>query len=265
VASVDQSGKTRIEVTDSVLIPARSEKGIFTAWHITFIGAILILIALPLFKPDPFLDIYKFLPDGILNTFLVTVLSIIFAILIGFITGLGRLSRNVFINGIANVYVELIRGIPLLVQLFYIYFAIGYFIKLPRLTAAVIALAICYGAYMGEIFRAGIASISKGQMEAALSLGFSRGQAIRKIIIPQTIRVILPPIGNEFIALLKDSSLVSIIAVTDLLRRGREFASTTFTYFETLTVVALVYLVMTLLLSRVVAILEERLHHAGKR
>jgi len=124
-------------------------------------------------------------------------------------------------------------------------------------------MSICYGAYMAEIFRAGIQSIPKGQMEAALALGLSRGQAMRKVILPQTIKVILPPIGNEFIALLKDSSLVSILAVADLLRRGREYASTSFRYFESYTVIALIYLVMTLFFSRLVAIMEERLRHRG--
>jgi polar amino acid transport system permease protein len=116
---------------------------------------------------------------------------------------------------------------------------------------------------MGEIFRAGIQSIPKGQMEAALALGLTRSQAMRRIIIPQTLRMILPPVGNEFIALLKDSSLVSILAVSDLLRRGREFASTSFQYFETYTMVALVYLVMTLFFSRLVGLMEERMTRNG--
>jgi polar amino acid transport system permease protein len=116
---------------------------------------------------------------------------------------------------------------------------------------------------MGEIFRAGIQSIPKGQMEAALALGMTRTTALRKVILPQTFRVILPPVGNEFIALLKDSSLVSILAVADLLRRGREYASQTFEYFQAYTVVALIYLVLTLFFSRLVAAMEERLsmHH----
>mgnify|MGYP000924383330 FL=1 len=110
-----------------------------------------------------------------------------------------------------------------------------------------------------EIFRAGIQSIPKGQMEAALALGLSRTQAIYRIILPQTIKVVLPPIGNEFIALLKDSSLVSILAVSDLLRRSREYASTTFNYFETYTVIAIIYLIMTLFFSRLVGYMEERM------
>ena len=190
--------------------------------------------------------------------------SIIFAFFIGLITGLGRISRIRIINRIATVYVEVIRGIPLLVQIFYIYYALGRFLQIPDIASAVIAMAVCYGAYLGEIFRAGIQSIPKGQMEAALALGMSRTQALSKIILPQTIKVVLPPVGNEFIALLKDSSLVSILAVSDLLRRGREFASKTFYYFETYTMVALIYLVITLFLSRLVGIMEERLR-TGER
>ena len=255
--------KVRIEITDGALIPDRGDKPAFSAWRISFFGAIALLIILPVVSPDPFLNIMKFIPDGILRTFQVTVLSIFFALILGLITGLGRISRNVVINRIATIYIEVIRGIPLLVQLFYIYFALGALLRLPRLVAAVTAMSVCYGAYMGEIFRSGLTSVPKGQMEAAIALGLSRGKAIRYVILPQTMRIILPPIGNEFIALLKDSSLVSILAVSDLLRRGREYASTTFQYFESYTVVALVYLVLTLFFSKLVAIMEERLHRRG--
>ena len=184
-------------------------------------------------------------------------LSIIFATAIGLLAGLGQIVRNSLTNRITVIYIEVIRGIPLLVQLFYIYYALGKFVKVGGMFAAVTAMAICYGAYMGEIFRAGIQSIPKGQMEAAIALGMTRRQAIRKVILPQTLRVILPAIGNEFIALLKDSSLVSVLAISDLLRRGREFASTSFLYFEVYTMVALVYLVFTLFLSRMVGMLED--------
>jgi polar amino acid transport system permease protein len=255
--------KQKIEVSDGALIPDASEKSGFSAWRISFFGAIAVLIILPVVKPDPYWEIMKFLPDGVLRTFQVTLVSIVLALFIGLITGLGRISRNTLINRIATIYVEVIRGIPLLVQLFYIYFALGSFLQLSGIVSAIIAMSICYGAYMGEIFRAGIQSISKGQMEASLALGMGRGQALRRVIIPQTLRTILPPIGNEFIAMLKDSSLVSILAVSDLLRRGREYASTSFQYFESYTVVALVYLIMTLFFSRLVGIMESRLDRRG--
>ena len=262
MAPIDKfsSRKTRIEVSDGALIPEKEQRATFTAWRISFFGAIALLVLLPLISPEPYRRIITFLPDGIMMTFIVTILSIVFALIVGLLTGLGRISRIKIINRIATVYVEVVRGIPLLVQLFYIYYALGKIVRVPRLVAAVTAMTFCYGAYLGEIFRAGIQAIPKGQMEAALAIGMSRSQAMRHIILPQTIRVVLPPVGNEFIALLKDSSLVSILAVADLLRRGREFASKTFYYFETYTVVALVYLVITLFLSKLVSLMEERLN-----
>ncbi|MEN6499367.1 MAG: amino acid ABC transporter permease [Rectinema sp.] len=253
-----------INVTDGTLIPLKDEGSLLSAWNISFFGAIALLILLPILSPDPYLRILSFVPDGLVATFSVTLISIFFALLIGLFAGLGRISQKRSINRIATVYVEIIRGIPLLVQLFYIYYALGPLLRLEGPTAAIVAMSICYGAYMAEIFRAGMQAIPRGQMEAALALGMSRSMAMRKIIIPQTIRIILPPIGNEFIALLKDSSLVSILAVSDLLRRGREYASTTFRYFESYTVIALIYLVMTLFFSRLVAMMEEKLRHRGK-
>ncbi len=259
-----RSGQTTINVTDGTLIPLRGEGGLISSWNIAFFGAVGLLVALPLFSPDPYLRILSFVPDGLAATFGVTLSSIFFALIIGLFAGLGRISHNKTVNMIATVYVEVIRGIPLLVQLFYIYYALGPLLRMQGPPAAVLAMSICYGAYMAEIFRAGIQAIPKGQMEAALALGLSRTQAMRRIIIPQTIKIILPPIGNEFIALLKDSSLVSILAVSDLLRRGREYASTSFRYFESYTVIALIYLVMTLFFSRLVALMEERMGHRGK-
>lgn len=249
----------KITIRDGTLIPGKGKKEIFSAWRISFFGAVGILIFLVIYSPDPYSRILLFIPDGILRTFQVTVFSILLALVIGLFAGLGRVSRIKAINRIATVYVEVIRGIPLLVQIFYIYYALGRIVRIPDIASAVIAMAVCYGAYLGEIIRAGIQAIPKGQMEAALSLGFSRRKAMRYIILPQTIKIILPPVGNEFIALLKDSSLVSILAVSDLLRRGREFAARTFEYFETFTVVALVYLILTLFFSLLVGIMEERL------
>jgi polar amino acid transport system permease protein len=250
---------TVVEVGDGAAIPLKSDLGLFTAWRLAFFGAIATVACLAITRPDPYLRILKFVPDGILVTFKVTVGAILLALILGLFTGLGRLAKNKIISGIASLYVEVIRGIPLLVQIFYIYYALGRIVHIPDLYSAVIAMAVCYGAYMGEIFRAGIQSISRGQMEAARSLGMTHSQAMRHIIIPQAFKVVLPPIGNEFIALLKDSSLVSILAVSDLLRRGREFASESFSYFETYTVIALIYLVLTLFFSKLIGFMEERI------
>jgi polar amino acid transport system permease protein len=253
-----------IDVGYGAAIPSRKDSGLFSAWWLSFIGAVAIICYLCLTRPDPYWRVLKFLPDGILVTFQVTIFSILLSLVIGLITGLGRLSRNRAFNLIASTYVEVVRGIPLLVQLFYIYYALGrveLFSNLPPLSAAVMAMAICYGAYMGEVFRAGIESIDKGQTEAARSLGFNRVETMFLVILPQAWRTILPPVGNEFIALLKDSSLVSILAVSDILRRGREFASESFYYFEAFTMVALVYLVITLILSKGVSKMEQRLDY----
>jgi polar amino acid transport system permease protein len=259
------SGNTTINVTDGTLIPGSGEKSILSAWNISFFGAMALIVILPIVSPKPYLDILAFVPDGLAATFGVTIVSICFALCLGLLAGLGRIAKTKPINLIATTYVEVIRGIPLLVQLFYIYYALGPILHLKGPASAILAMSICYGAYMGEIFRAGIQSISKGQMEAALALGMSRTQALWRVILPQTVKVILPPIGNEFIALLKDSSLVSILAISDLLRRGREYASTTFNYLPAYTIVALIYLVMTLFFSRLVGIMEVRLRNHERK
>ena len=135
----------------------------------------------------------KFVPDGLLVTFQITIISLCFVIPIGLFTGLGKLSRCRPINLLASTYVEIIRGIPLLMQLFYIYYALGSMLKVSPTVAAVAALSICYGAYMGEVFRAGILSVPKGQSEAARSLGFNRFQTMTLVILPQALRTIIPP------------------------------------------------------------------------
>ncbi len=251
--------------TEGAAVPDPKDFGSSYAWTIVFIGSVLMLVGLCVWRPDPYWQVMMFVPDGLLVTFQVTLISVCIAIPLGLITGLGRLSRNRGINLLASTYVEVIRGIPLLMQLFYIYFALGAFLQVPPIVAAVASLSFCYGAYMGEVVRAGISAVPKGQTEAARSLGFNRVQTMVLVILPQAMRTILPPVGNECIALLKDTSLVSIIAVADLLRRGREYASQTFEYFETYTIIALVYLVITLLLSKGVSLMERRLSHYDQR
>ncbi len=243
-------------LTEGASIPDPTNKSLFQAWNIAFVLAVGTLIALCVFKPDPYWNVMKFVPDGLLVTFEVTIMSIAIAIPIGLLTGLGKLSRNKAINLLASTYVEIIRGVPLLMQLFYIYYALGAVFQVSPLVSAVASLSCCYGAYMGEVFRAGILAVPKGQTEASRSLGFNRFQTMTIVVLPQAMRTILPPVGNECIAMLKDTSLVSIIAVADLLRRGREYAAQTFEYFETYTVIALVYLIITLLLSKAVSNLE---------
>ena len=265
MSAPDHHGPVRIEITDGASIPDPRDTRLFTAWSLSLFGAVGLLVFLCLRYPDPYWTIVQLLPEGIRVTFLVTLYSICITIPLGCLVGLGRLSRFRPLNLLASVYVEIIRGIPLLVQLFYIYFGLSWYLKVPATVAAVISLSFCYGAYMGEVFRAGISSIPKGQTEAARSLGFTRVQTMWYIILPQAMRTILPPVGNECIALLKDTSLISIVAVADMFRIARMFASKTFLYFETYTVIALFYLIITLILSKCVSIMEARLSYYDRR
>ncbi len=273
------------QVATRVTAPAQAGEKARPLWQridrgwLLFVAVVAMTYLLIHFKPDPYRRIWVFLQDGIRVTIAITVVSFLFILLAGLIGGLGRISKNPIISGAATLYVEIVRGIPLLVQLLFIYYAspivlraigrrlmavaptfaqllIG--IKLNAFAAAVLGLTLCYGAYMSEIVRAGIEAIPKGQMEAARSLGMSNLQAMRYIILPQAVRVILPPVGNDFVSLLKDSSLVSVVAVADMTRRGREFMASTFLALETWFMVALLYLVMTLFAARVVAYIERK-------
>jgi len=253
---------THVWQDDSAVIPR--ERSLMVAWWIALGLAVTFIVGATLLQPDPYLEVISFIGDGLVVTFQITIVSMTFALVVGLFAGLGRTSPSSFINTLASLYVEIIRGIPLLVQLFWIYYALSRFIRLGPNVSAVLGLTICYGAYIGETFRAGIQSIPKGQMEAARALGLTRTQAMRHVIVPQAVRIVLPPVGNEFIAMLKDSSLVSVLAISDMLRRGREYASRTFAYFETYTMVALVYLFVTLIFSRVVFYIEQGMSRRGK-
>lgn len=242
-------------------------------WWSLVIGVVALIIFLIVTSPDPYWNILKFVSDGILITVQVTVVSFIFTLIVGLFGGLGRISRNRVLNGIATLYVEVVRGVPLLVQLMAWYFAfpsviqsLGKSLNIPAfqnylanpVAMATLGLTVGYGAYMSEVYRAGIQSIPKGQMEAARSLGMTYFQAMRYVILPQAVRIILPPVGNEFISLLKDSSLVSVVAVADITRRGREIMATNFLPIQTWTMIALIYLVMTLATARLVNFIEKR-------
>lgn len=198
---------------------------------------------------------------GLWMTLKISVVALVFSMLLGLVAGLGRVSRNPAAYGLATTYVELIRGTPLLVQIFIFYFFIGTVLKLSAFTAGVAALAVFTGAYVAEIVRSGIEAIPKGQMEAARSLGMSVPQAMRHVILPQAFKKTLPPLAGQFINLIKDSSLVSVMALTDLTKAGREVVASTFSPFEVWFTVAAMYLVLTGTLSWCVRRLEKRLAH----
>lgn len=193
-------------------------------------------------------------------TIQITALSVGFGLVIGVFMGMARLSKLWMIRSFAAVYVDFIRGTPLLVQIFLIYFALPIIIgqRIDPFVAAITACSVNSGAYVAEIFRGGIQSIDKGQMEAGRSLGMTWWQTMRFIVLPQAFKRVIPPLGNEFIAMLKDSSLVSVIGFEELTRRGQLIIARTYGSFEIWLTVAFIYLVMTLSISRLVAYLERR-------
>jgi polar amino acid transport system permease protein len=205
---------------------------------------------------------------GLWITLKVSLFAIIFGIVIGIIGGIARISDNPALKWSAITYVELIRGSPLLVQIFIWYFVLGTMInqllavynirEIPSIWYGVAALATFTGAYVTEIVRAGIQSIHRGQMEAARSLGMTYPQAMRYIIMPQAMRRILPPLAGQFISLIKDSSLLGIIAVRELTKATREVITTQLNPFEMFFMCAILYLIMTFTLSMFVQYLERR-------
>lgn len=198
--------------------------------------------------------------QGAWVTLRITALSLVFGILLGTLVALARMSPLRWLSGLTLGYIELLRGTPLLVQIFLIFFGIPQLTQqqINEFAAGVIAFSINSSAYVAEILRAGIQSIPKGQREAALSLGFSPTQTLRYIILPQAFTRVIPPLVNEGITLLKNSSLLSAIAVVELTRAGQLISARTFKPFEMYLAVSLIYLVMTLALSFVARRLEAR-------
>ena len=225
--------------------------------------------------------IFNALRRGVVVTLWVSFVAFALAIVLGLIVALGRLSRVRFFREVTTFYVEVVRGVPVLVLLFYIAF-----VGAPQLVAAwnfvlaapiaggwlpamsvrdfsmewraILALTISYSAFIAEIFRAGIEAVPVGQVEAANSLGLSRRQAMRLVVLPQAVRIVIPPLGNDFVAMIKDSALVSALGVQDITQLGKVYSASTFLFFETYNVVAYLYLVLTIGLSLLVRGLERR-------
>ncbi|MBM3707403.1 MAG: amino acid ABC transporter permease [Actinobacteria bacterium] len=204
-------------------------------------------------------EVLPFLLKGALLTIIFSAGSEFFGIILGLVSSIVRVTRTKVLSQLMIVYVDLFRGTPLLMQIIFVYYALPYLgINLPAPVAGIVALSLNSGAYVSEIFRAGIESIERGQMEAARSLGMSYAQAMRYIIIPQTIKRVLPPLTNEFVALIKDSSLLSVIAISELLRTAREMMTWKLNP-SSLTAAALIYLIITLPLTRLVNRMEQKL------
>jgi polar amino acid transport system permease protein len=197
-------------------------------------------------------------------TIALTAWSFVIAIVIGLVVCFSRISRAPVVSQVATFYIEMIRGTPLLLQLFYIYYAlpdIG--IRLPAFQAGVLGLSMNFGAYLAELFRAGIQSIDFGQREAARSLGLSSAQTMRHIVLPQAVRVIFPALGNYALVLVKESSLVAVLSVRELMRAGELLASSTFQTMKIFTLVGAIYLVLSYALSLTFRSVEKKLRLPG--
>ncbi len=203
---------------------------------------------------------FPLLLSGAAITIEITALSVLFGMLIGIIVALVRMSDFKILRWLGNIYVDFIRGTPLLIQIFLVYFALPAIIghRVDAFFAAISACSINSGAYVAEVFRGGIQSIDPGQMEAGRSLGMTWWQTMRYVILPQAFKRIIPPLGNEFIAMLKDSSLVSVIGFEELTRRGQLIIARTYASFEIWMAVAIIYLIMTFLVARLTGLLERK-------
>ena len=225
------------------------------------------------------LSVGRILFRGIVVTFTVAIGAYMLSILIGLTFGIMRSSSNPIAYNIASFYVELTRGVPMLVLLLYIAFALtplfANFLNLlgipittrdiPNEVRAMVALAVGYGAFSAEIFRAGIQSVERGQIEAGRALGMHSYQNMRYIVLPQAIRRVLPALGNDFISMVKDSSLVAILGVQDMTQLTRLYYSSNFLYMQSLTMLAFMYLILVVLLTRLVRLMEARLQRAYAR
>ena len=201
-----------------------------------------------------------FILGGAGITILLSVLSIFVATILAIVGAIARLSANPYVNGVASLYVSLFRGTPLIVQIFFIYFALPQVdIRLPAFVCGVIALGLNYGAYMTEIFRAGIQAVPRGQREAAEALGMPERRVMSRIVLPQAFRIVIPAIGNDFVAMIKDSALVSTIAVQELLWRASQVGTQNFRSLESLLIAAAVYWAMTIVFSAFQERLERRM------
>lgn len=273
-------------------------------WWLLALALLVILFVLSVRDEHPYPIVFRAVRQGVVTTIWVSLVAYAVALVLGLIVALLRRSSNFFVYQTVTLYVEAVRGIPTLVLVYYMALALipqivnwgndygewlaGQQVALPLLGTitfhalgnwlagiqirqidnayrAIIALSISYSAFLSEIYRAGIESVGQGQIEAARSLGMNRWQVMRLIVLPQAFRVVLPPLGNDFIAMLKESSLVSVLGVQDITRRGQTYAASTFTFFQVYNVVALTYLVLTLSLSLAVKTMEWYLDRGKKR
>jgi polar amino acid transport system permease protein len=267
-------GKLRTTVGPGEHLMTASKKGLNNASALVMPGGNYTLLLSGAGKKYSIFDVDVFfyalskeLEYGAVNTILLSVVSTLIGLVIGLIMGIGRVSSNRVVRGMASVYVEAIRGVPMLLLLLFIKYGLPFFILetfqvqlvLDAFSACVIAISMNCGAYMGEIFKAGINAIGKGQMEAARSLGMSYGQSLRFIILPQAIRVVLPALGNEFISIIKGSSISLVIAYPEIVWWSNNIGAETYNTFMPLVAAGIIYLCMTVPLSKFIQYIEARL------
>ena len=239
-------------------------------WWIIILAFTIIWMLFTIFTEPEYTKALNFIIPGLRITFLSTIISFLIAIVLGLISGIGRISDNKIASTLSRTYIEFIRGVPVLILIFTIAFVVvvdaAEFLNInngnvPMIIRAIIALSVFYGAYIAEVFRAGIESVSSGQREGGASLGMSERQIMRFIVLPQAFRNMLPALGNDFISMMKDSSLLSVLAVEDLTYRGRLYSGSTFRFAETYLVLTVLYLIINLLLSGLQRRLERRLEN----
>ena len=199
--------------------------------------------------------------EGLKMTIAMTVCSLILGILVGLLSCFCSISKSFILNKLSGAYLSIIRGTPLMVQATFIYFGLSAALNMPitSFTASIIVLMLNSGAYLSEIFRSGISAINKGQMEAARSLGLPHGVAMRKIILPQAFRIVIPSVTNQFIITLKDTSILSVIGVAEMMRQSQQLIANNFCAFETYAIVAVWYYVLVIILTKLFKLLERRL------
>ncbi len=251
---------------DPLGIESSQDKGEFPYWLVLMALIVGFFGYLTFFHPSYARARQAILP-GLTITIRATLIAFAVSLVIGLVAGLGRIARNPVIRTLATTYIEFIRGVPMLVLIFAVALVIvplvsellGSSNRIPQEARAIIALALIYGGYIAEVFRAGIESIPPGQLEASRSLGMPHATAMRHVVLPQALRNVLPPLGNDFISMLKDSSLLSVLGVTEITQEARLFANTSFQFREGFLVLTFLYLTMTLVLSLLVAWLGRRL------
>ena len=275
-------------VTDELITDRKQRRLADLPWWLFAIFLIAFLTGYLIYTKPNYNEAFNFIKAGLSVTISTSLISYAIAMVLGLFAGLGRLSKNVVINNFARLYVEFIRGVPMLVLIFFIALvgvpividainSLGTWFSDKGLTGigniflvinnqnvsqnarAIIALSFTYGAFLAEIFRAGIQSIGRGQMEASRSLGMSYAQAMRYVILPQAVRNVLPALGNDFVAMVKDSSLISLLGVRDITQLAKVYTGRTFRFREAYVTLSVLYLTMTVSLSLLVQVFERRL------